>query len=632
MTAEVAAFDAQVSEHERAAAEANAMRQSALTAHGAHKADLGARLKSARDRVTKTEQAIVNNRRVLEDREDLEAAKSRAAELDTTIPACTAEAARNRADAQRWNDAAKQHDKDAAAAKHRCRIAGARADNARSRMRDRDAVLSAVSALPALRDTLNNAAQTVDAMTGRLEAARAAGLVSAEGRILQLRGTLAAIVAMECDPIHTAREGLDNDDAAVEAAKEAPARVAKALADSGTATDALRLARNAASEAERLAALAPTIEAAQADLDAATADALAAGTEESEATRSAATDRETEHSLLGYANGIEAQISAMTAERAGLNVKLLYADRLATAEARIQELEAHMADETIAVSDLEIEIEALPIEPPEAVQAGEHADCALERAAATKAGKIAATKAMMDVGDQLSAASVDRTRIRSTLDVAEVQSRTAQNAVALAQNRVETARKSSEALAAMGAERATIEAALADWTLLAESLGPKGIQALLIDAAGPELTALVNDLLVNAFGPRWTVSIETTRQSADGKKEVETCDVKVIDTERGREATAESLSGGEGVIVGEAISLALSMLAIRRSGMQGVTLFRDESGAALSTENGRAWVQMLRRAADIVGASHVVYVSHASEVQDMADAKILIEDGSIRIA
>jgi DNA repair exonuclease SbcCD ATPase subunit len=125
--------------------------------------------------------------------------------------------------------------------------------------------------------------------------------------------------------------------------------------------------------------------------------------------------------------------------------------------------------------------------------------------------------------------------------------------------------------------------------------------------------------------------MEATRTSADGKRQIEGYEVRVIDTLRGREGAAETLSGGERVLVGEAISLALSMLACRRAGLQGPTLVRDESGAALDPENARAYVAMLRRAADIVGASKVLFVSHNPEVQSLADARIAVQDGRVLI-
>ena len=50
-------------------------------------------------------------------------------------------------------------------------------------------------------------------------------------------------------------------------------------------------------------------------------------------------------------------------------------------------------------------------------------------------------------------------------------------------------------LAALQADRQKERDAVDEWTLLADGLGRDGIQAAEIDAAGPELTALINDPL-----------------------------------------------------------------------------------------------------------------------------------------
>lgn len=150
-------------------------------------------------------------------------------------------------------------------------------------------------------------------------------------------------------------------------------------------------------------------------------------------------------------------------------------------------------------------------------------------------------------------------------------------------------------------------------------------------AAGPELTELVNDLLHTCMGPRFTVTIDTTKTSSDGKKQLETCEVRVLDTERGREDRVETFSGGERALVGESVSLALSMLACRRSGVEGPTLVRDESTAAFDETNGRAYVAMLRRAAEIVGASRVLFIAHDPQLQALADARLVVAGGKVTV-
>jgi DNA repair exonuclease SbcCD ATPase subunit len=83
-------------------------------------------------------------------------------------------------------------------------------------------------------------------------------------------------------------------------------------------------------------------------------------------------------------------------------------------------------------------------------------------------------------------------------------------------------------------------------------------------------------------------------------------------------------SGGECVVLGEAVSLALTMMACRRSGVRGATLVRDESGAALDPQNARVYLDMLRHAAKVTHAPKVLFVSHSEDVQRMADSVLEI--------
>ncbi len=213
----------------------------------------------------------------------------------------------------------------------------------------------------------------------------------------------------------------------------------------------------------------------------------------------------------------------------------------------------------------------------------------------------------------------------------DAKARQAHRDAAVAASKVETARAAQEQIRALKQEQRAQEAELADWKRLAEDLGRKGLQAAEIDSCGPELTAMVNDLLHSAHGPRYSVRIDTQKLSADGKKTLEGCQVTVIDTVRGREDEGSKFSGGERVIIGEAMALGLSMLACQRSGLRGATLVRDETGAALDPDNAEVYVTMLRRAAELLGADRVLFVCHNPEVSDLADARITVSDGQLLV-
>jgi DNA repair protein SbcC/Rad50 len=184
---------------------------------------------------------------------------------------------------------------------------------------------------------------------------------------------------------------------------------------------------------------------------------------------------------------------------------------------------------------------------------------------------------------------------------------------------------------AMGEQETEVKAAeegVGDWGLLERALGREGVQALEIDAAGPEVSSLTNELLTACYGPRFSISLETQREKKSAKGEfIEAFDVKVFDG--GRQRQVEALSGGERVIVGEALGLAISIFNSRKSGIKWTSLFRDETAGALDPTNAQAYVQMLRRALRLGGFDQVIFVSHQEAVWQQADVRLIVEGGRI---
>ena len=173
---------------------------------------------------------------------------------------------------------------------------------------------------------------------------------------------------------------------------------------------------------------------------------------------------------------------------------------------------------------------------------------------------------------------------------------------------------------------------LGEWGLLERAFGRDGIQALEIDAAGPELSSLTNELLTSCFGPRFELRFVTQIPKASEKGAMkEVFDVQVIDHDRGREGAVDSLSGGEKTIVSEAISLALAIYVGRHSGRRYETLFRDETAGQLDPENAQRYVAMLRRARVMAGAHQVVFIAQQPEVWQAADAVLYVQGGQVEV-
>jgi exonuclease SbcC len=108
---------------------------------------------------------------------------------------------------------------------------------------------------------------------------------------------------------------------------------------------------------------------------------------------------------------------------------------------------------------------------------------------------------------------------------------------------------------------------------LAQAFGKKGVQALLIEMALPEIETEANKLLARMTDNRMHVKIETQRETKKGDT-VETLDIKIADELGTR--SYEMFSGGEAFRINFAIRIALSKLLARRAGAPLPTLIIDE--------------------------------------------------------
>jgi exonuclease SbcC len=108
---------------------------------------------------------------------------------------------------------------------------------------------------------------------------------------------------------------------------------------------------------------------------------------------------------------------------------------------------------------------------------------------------------------------------------------------------------------------------------LAQAFGKKGVQAMLIEIALPEIEAEANRLLARMTDNRMHVKIETQRETKKGDL-IETLDITIGDELGTR--NYEMYSGGEAFRINFAIRIALSKLLARRAGAPLPTLIIDE--------------------------------------------------------
>ncbi len=176
---------------------------------------------------------------------------------------------------------------------------------------------------------------------------------------------------------------------------------------------------------------------------------------------------------------------------------------------------------------------------------------------------------------------------------------------------------------------AALDAELLDWQALAKAFSRDGLPVLEIDAAGPTISAYTNELLEVCFGPRFSVDLVTQQAKADGKGVKEDFSIRVLDNVRGGDARdIADLSGGEQVLVAEALANAICIYVNTRSPQPVRTCWRDETTGALDAENAARYLVMLRKVQALGGFHHTLFISHNADAAALADAQIQIGDGA----
>jgi len=171
-----------------------------------------------------------------------------------------------------------------------------------------------------------------------------------------------------------------------------------------------------------------------------------------------------------------------------------------------------------------------------------------------------------------------------------------------------------------------------DFDYLAKAFGSDEIQLCEIQSAGPAVSSLVNALLEGCFDNKFEVRFRTQRLKADGRGFVDDFDIEVRNKMLDRTCLVDELSGGQFVLVNEAVNLGIAIYNMRQGdGIRHETLFRDETVGALDTKNGREYVRMLRHAMDVGGFYQVIFVCHAPQIWEMADRVLRVEGGKVFI-
>jgi hypothetical protein len=180
----------------------------------------------------------------------------------------------------------------------------------------------------------------------------------------------------------------------------------------------------------------------------------------------------------------------------------------------------------------------------------------------------------------------------------------------------------------LGAARSEQE----DCTYLAKVFGSDEIQLREIQAVGPQVSTLVNALLEGCFDNKFEIRFRTQSPKADGKGMVDDFGVEVRNKNLDRTCLLDELSGGQFVLVNEAVNLGIAIYNMRQGeSIRYETLFRDETVGALDAVNGKEYVRMLRQAMDLGGFHKDVFICHTPLVWEPADSILSVGGGRVYV-
>ncbi len=211
----------------------------------------------------------------------------------------------------------------------------------------------------------------------------------------------------------------------------------------------------------------------------------------------------------------------------------------------------------------------------------------------------------------------DMEQVRQRAEQARAQERLARDRVVAAQQKLAACDALAKQKQARLAERQRLAEAKGLYEDLRLAFGKKGVPALIIEAAIPEIEDEANALLTRLTDGRMHVRFDTQRETIKGET-VETLDIKIADELGTR--PYENYSGGEQFRVNFAIRIALSKLLARRAGAQLQTLVIDEGFGALDV-NGR---ERLVEAIQAIQSdfARILVITHMDELRDAFPVRI----------
>ncbi len=218
---------------------------------------------------------------------------------------------------------------------------------------------------------------------------------------------------------------------------------------------------------------------------------------------------------------------------------------------------------------------------------------------------------------QLAAKAVDADSLQNALDKLRFEARVATEALGAARQQLSALDALAKRRAAKLAERKKLADEQGIFEELREAFSKKGVPAMIIEAAVPEIETAANEILRKMTAGRMNVRFNTQRETQAGEVR-ETLDIQISD-ELGTRAL-ENYSGGEQFRINFAIRIALARLLARRAGAQLQTLIIDEGFGSQDAQGRERLVEAINAIQD--DFARILVITHLDDLKDVFPARI----------
>lgn len=242
----------------------------------------------------------------------------------------------------------------------------------------------------------------------------------------------------------------------------------------------------------------------------------------------------------------------------------------------------------------------------------------LQRRADDEAERLTRADALLaDELRRLPALSAQVAELQRALGEARTNLTVAQKDLGEKQGYLKHAEQAARALEEQRARERALVGRQGLFAELAEAFGKKGVQAMLIETAIPQIEDEANRLLGRMTDGQMHLSFDMQRDTKKGDT-VETLEIKIADALGTR--VYDAFSGGEAMRANFAVRIALSRLLARRAGARLETLVIDEGFGTLDALGRERMVEAITSVQD--DFRRIIVITHIDELKERFPAQI----------